>query len=352
MSDQMITMKQIAEMAGVHRSTVDKVIHNRPGVSDEQRRRILKIIEVSGYKPNQAGIALQNQSKVFLIDVILMQVDATLYIQQGISETEEALGNIKLQVRYHFIEGSTTEKMLSVLSSIRKEKDSDGIIIMPHNSPELLEYINEFSEEGTPVICVNSEADECSCLQYVGPNNITASSLAGQLMSTLLGNTGKVAIITSSVNTSNNNTSTEIRQKTFQKYLEMQSPDIEILPILENYESHEVTERLVIRLLEEHQDLKGIYCTTGGAYKIGEAVELTGRTGQITIITHELYPEILELMRRNVIFCTIGSELVEQGRIAMKTLMDYLLYRKEPSVKYYFTKSIIVIRENIYGSEP
>lgn len=29
-----ITMQSIADLAGVSRATVDKVIHNRPGVSD------------------------------------------------------------------------------------------------------------------------------------------------------------------------------------------------------------------------------------------------------------------------------------------------------------------------------
>lgn len=33
-----ITIKQIAEIAGVHRSTVDKVLHNREGVSQELKR--------------------------------------------------------------------------------------------------------------------------------------------------------------------------------------------------------------------------------------------------------------------------------------------------------------------------
>lgn len=40
-----ITIKQIAEMANVHRSTVDKVLHNRPGVSDPVRKRVQKIID-------------------------------------------------------------------------------------------------------------------------------------------------------------------------------------------------------------------------------------------------------------------------------------------------------------------
>ena len=40
-----VTMKQIAEIAGVHRSTVDKVIHGRPGVSDDVRQKVQKIID-------------------------------------------------------------------------------------------------------------------------------------------------------------------------------------------------------------------------------------------------------------------------------------------------------------------
>ena len=33
-----ITLKEIEEIAGVHKSTVDKVIYNRPGVSDARRQ--------------------------------------------------------------------------------------------------------------------------------------------------------------------------------------------------------------------------------------------------------------------------------------------------------------------------
>ena len=45
-----VTIKEIAEMAGVHRSTVDKVLHNRPGVSavgdilEEYQRKNIKLI--------------------------------------------------------------------------------------------------------------------------------------------------------------------------------------------------------------------------------------------------------------------------------------------------------------------
>ena len=67
-----VTIKKIAEIAEVHPSTVDKVLHNRPGVSDEVRERIRKLIDEFGYKPNPAGRVLQKQGKEFVIAAILV----------------------------------------------------------------------------------------------------------------------------------------------------------------------------------------------------------------------------------------------------------------------------------------
>lgn len=58
-------------MAGVHRSTVDKVLHNREGVSQEVRERVQKIIDEYQYKPNPIGQALKKQEKPIKIGVLL-----------------------------------------------------------------------------------------------------------------------------------------------------------------------------------------------------------------------------------------------------------------------------------------
>ena len=79
-----ITIKEIAEMAGVHRATVDKVLHKRPGVSDEVRQKVQKIIDEVGYTPNMAGKVLQKQGKVYRLAAILCDVDAAPFLQAGI----------------------------------------------------------------------------------------------------------------------------------------------------------------------------------------------------------------------------------------------------------------------------
>ncbi|MCA1747721.1 MAG: LacI family DNA-binding transcriptional regulator, partial [Bacteroidales bacterium] len=53
-----IRIKDIAQMANVSPGTVDRVIHNRNGVSDATRKRIENIIEEYDYQPDIIAGAL------------------------------------------------------------------------------------------------------------------------------------------------------------------------------------------------------------------------------------------------------------------------------------------------------
>ncbi|MGL4945966.1 MAG: LacI family DNA-binding transcriptional regulator, partial [Fusobacteriaceae bacterium] len=50
--EKMVTIKKIAEIAGVSHATVSMVINNRKGPSQVLREKIKKIIEETGYVPN------------------------------------------------------------------------------------------------------------------------------------------------------------------------------------------------------------------------------------------------------------------------------------------------------------
>ncbi|MBK1876105.1 LacI family DNA-binding transcriptional regulator [Pelagicoccus mobilis] len=51
-SNRSVCLRDIAEVAGVTRMTVSKALRGVPGVSEENRRRIKKIAQELGYKPN------------------------------------------------------------------------------------------------------------------------------------------------------------------------------------------------------------------------------------------------------------------------------------------------------------
>ena len=66
-----VTIRQIAEAAGVSRGTVDRALNNRGRIRPEVAERVRQIAEEMGYKPNQLGRALSMSRNNIKIGVIL-----------------------------------------------------------------------------------------------------------------------------------------------------------------------------------------------------------------------------------------------------------------------------------------
>lgn len=56
-----LTLEDIAKKAGVSRSTVSRVVNNQPNVSEDVRKRVLDVIQDTGFHPNAAARTLASQ---------------------------------------------------------------------------------------------------------------------------------------------------------------------------------------------------------------------------------------------------------------------------------------------------
>lgn len=205
------TIKEIAKKAGVHRSTVDKVIHNRIGVSDEVRKKIQNIIDESGYVPNPAGRILQKQGNTYRLAAVLVEVDATPYLVQGIEQ------GIKIQQEFNIEMSLYTTKFQDIDGQERIlrqliDDEIDGIILSPIHSESIRRVIDQAADAGIPVVTVDSDIPDSKRLCFVGQNAQQSSCVAGRLLGLFLGGTGEVAIVTSSIETENNNYYVRLRE--------------------------------------------------------------------------------------------------------------------------------------------
>ena len=65
---QKITIKDIARLTGLSKGTVDRVLHNREGVSKKSYAKVMKVIEDLGYEPNiYASLLAQNKERVVAV---------------------------------------------------------------------------------------------------------------------------------------------------------------------------------------------------------------------------------------------------------------------------------------------
>ena len=69
----MVSIKDIAEKAGVSRGTVDRVLHGRGRVSKETEERIRSIAEELEYSPSEAGMALAAHKKKIRLGFIYVE---------------------------------------------------------------------------------------------------------------------------------------------------------------------------------------------------------------------------------------------------------------------------------------
>jgi LacI family transcriptional regulator len=56
-----LTLKEIAELAGVSRSTASRVLNDHPGVRPEVRERVLQVIREQSFQPDPAARSLASR---------------------------------------------------------------------------------------------------------------------------------------------------------------------------------------------------------------------------------------------------------------------------------------------------
>lgn len=339
-----VTIKQIAEMAGVHRSTVDKVLHKRPGVSDSVRARVQKIIDECGYEANPIGKALQMQDKELKIKVILLEVDALEYLKKGIADAMKEYASFHIALEYVVTPYSEIAEQAAELQKCRDEK-LDGIILSPINAPEIVEAIDVCKHAGIPVITINTDIKGSERLCFIGQNGFKAGRIAGRLMGEFLRGQGEVAVFTSDGD-EHQSFPFGTREGGFREIMEQNYPDMEILNSIQTKEQTQIIRREMRKLCESEKMPDGIFITCGGVKAIGDVLQEYEKRG-VKVICFESYPEIIELMKEDVITATLDSEIEEQGKQAVEVLMDYLVYGKKPERKHLYSEIRILLKESL-----
>lgn len=339
-----VTMKEIAERAGVHQATVDKVVHNRVGVSDEVRARVQAIIDELGYKPNPTGRVLQRQGKKYRIYAILVDVDALPYLKNGIEQGLKEWAGFDIEVT-HAVTGFQEAKRQSEYIDKAVLDKADGIILSPINADCVRRAIDRAADAGIPVITTDSDIDGSRRTCCVSIDSAKASRIAGRLIGQFLNGQGKIAIISSAIETENNNYYVRMREQVFTDFIRREYPEIEIVSCIESFEDPQITYRKTTELLKEQPELRGLYITCGGVAQVGRALIESGRADSIRVLCYEDYPEIVELIRQGVVDWTLGGEKAAQGSLPVKLIMDQLVFGRKPATDRIFTDARILIKE-------
>lgn len=136
----MITIKDIAERAGVSYATVSRALNGRPDVNEETRSRIFELAKELGYQPNAIARSLVKK-KSHIIALIVPDVSNPFFadITMAVNAAAEEAGYTTMVCNTGWDPVKEQEKI-----RIMVEQRVDGIILKPTGfiRPGMLEALN------------------------------------------------------------------------------------------------------------------------------------------------------------------------------------------------------------------
>lgn len=339
--NNIVTINDIAEAAGVGKGTVDRVLHNRGRVSEETRKRVLKCIEELNYKPNTAARMLAKR-RVYKIAVIYHNKETEFWnqVEEGVVEAAEEYEQMGVVVDQYILPQIDVDGQLALINQVIEQK-YDGMAIVPYCSPKIFEALGRAAAQKIQVVTFNND-EECERVCYVGQDLLQSGRTAGRLMSMIAKPGSRYAIFLPIVE---GMSALYKRYTGFQEVLEENRKDMELIGVFSCEQEGEQAYNKAVALLKKER-VDAIYASNGIVGNVAQAVEDLGYSQKVKLVGHDLTDLVVEHIKNGTINVSIGQEAKKQGYIAVEKLCRRLLMDEEITGDVY-TKIVVAVKENL-----
>lgn len=338
-----VTLKQIAELAGVSRGTVDRALHHRGRVNPAVAAEIHRIAKELGYQPNQAGQALARSRDGWKIGVLIQSIETPTMqvVAAGAEKAAAELRGYGIEVMIRCLESMECVEQLACIDEW-VQNGVHGLALAAVNDQAMIDRIAALTAHSIPCITFNSDLPASGRLCFVGMDNVRSGRTAAGLMKLLLPEGGLVLPITAHLN----NQAHHLRCSSFMEELTRIAPQIQLLPLaccLDRDDfAYEITERALI----EHPELRAIYVAANGQHGVCEALQAAGKAGQVRVIAFDASEINKADLQRDCLSVILDQQAFEQGYRPPFLLRDYLLLHRAPETEYLYTDIVIKTKYN------
>lgn len=320
MSKPSVTLHDLAKALGTSIGTVHRALHDHSGVSPITKAKVLQKARSMGYRPNLAARYLSSK-KTLRISVNTLKGTTSFWdeVRAGIREEAASvlLENVEIECRTYPRLGEGEEEAFeaALLEKV------DGIITFPSRPDALRPWIRRASRARIPVVCVATDAPNSGRLGIVAIDTLASGSIAADLMGRFLGGReGNVVITLFDMGI------TEHAEKcaAFESTLRSFYPNLHFLEPIEDHGIEEEAYRKCRQLFKKHPNLSGVYVTTEASIPVLKAARDANLLPRLTVITTDLFPDLVPEIRSGAVVATIYQRPRTQGRMAFRMLHAFL----------------------------
>ena len=349
-----LTLKDVARLAGVSRGTVDRVIHNRGNVSKQSYDNVMRIIKDIGYEPNiYASILAHDKNRV--VALLLPRFLPGEYWEmadRGASLAKEYARTFNVSIVTILYDQYDIDSFREACNKLL-ELSPSAVVMAPIFRNETALLSARLREHGIPYSYVDTKLEEDEYLTFYGMPMYKSGYLCADLLFDSIASVPasaaemKVAIIRIEHDRKRKSDPTAVRRAGFIDYMTEHYPEVAIRNVFIDPHDPEGIASTLSGFLAANPGITHIVMFNSRIHLIAKAIERLQLDSKPRVIGFDNLDENLAALRRGSVKYLITQHTDEQTRLAINSIVDYLVLNKEPERRDNYMHMDILSRINV-----
>ena len=342
-----VRIVDIARMAGVSVATVDRVIHNRGKVSEENLARINEVLRRVDYRPNLIARSLASGRRYTLCAVMPRFAPGEYWadFEAGIARAEAEAARYNVVVRRVCFDQYDRSSFESLLETLRRE-EYDGAVIATLFAEMVEPFARELDARGVPYVFVDSDLPACNRLAYFGTSSFDAGVVAARLLSDRLDPGSDIVVGNILHRGDGGSNQCRSREEGFRSYLREKGFRGQLhyaaLRLDDEGYNREVLDELFLR----HPAIAGAVTFNSTCYILAGYLAACRRT-DVRLVGYDVIRRNGQMLGAGVVTALIAQRPEAQGYRGVMALCEWLVERRRPETTVNHMPIDILLKENI-----
>jgi len=341
-----VRIKDIARLAQVSPGTVDRVLHNRGGVSEKTRQKIEEIMKEMHFEKDILASSLaMRRSYLFAVILPVCANDSEYWDapEKGIGKALDEIGHYGVRIKTYRFDQYNKDSFIGKTNELLADKP-DAVLLAPIFVKKASEFIESCHQQKIPVALFNNNLEGIDKVSYIGQDGYKSGVLGAKLLSLGMNNYGDILIL-NIAGRQENQTHLVNRERGFRSFFN-EHPDLEFN--FHTVDFHQPKKDEFFTKLDKvfkKARIKGIFVTNSRVYKAAEYLE-EKNINDVRIVGYDLIPRNIQYLKDDKISFLISQKPEEQGYHGIMTLFRNIFLKKEVEKEQYLSIDILT-KENI-----
>lgn len=343
-----ITIRDVAQAAGVSISTVHQALNDKPGVSQATREQIRRLSEELGYQPNPMASGLKRRTQhvaVLLPDTSGKNRYYYPPLWQGVRDYLEQVSDWNVECLEFSFPNEVNLASSSAVEAVRtllREDKLDGLLTVGYLSGLSREDTLRLNKTGAAaMVQIGFENPDLEPLCCVQPDYEVIGRTMAELVFTHIPSFGSVVMC-------GGNPQWEQHARIvrgFEDY--MQENDAHNRVYMDHSWSMSAdAQQNILSLLEKPDVAACCSVLSQGSVMLSQGLRQCGKAGQVFAVGSDIFEENLSSLQEGVLNNLVEKNPYAQGYLGIRTLVEYLVQGKRPERHIIYVGSEVVFRSN------